>query len=608
MTCINCETEISNRYDYKICSDCKYSDAVMISLTEAKRKYKLTDEEIDEAELFYIQFTVHRNLGTKFLISEIHELARKLTKNLDMSDKKRVAFSKFDDLYAEKKRIEEEFKKFKQNIVVHIKDIASKHEIVIDDFMDNLITEFVDNDYSHCREENVKITDVWNDVHKCYNKKVFIDTFLREEFGDENLDVVKEYPQYKKTITNIKVSNDASYTILRNELLKNIKIKNKKKHINHLIKDTYGEEYIVIVTKSSIYNNYLYDNDIDVLDDKILINLKNIAKRVITKEQRTKTRDNKLSSDLSKYLNKREINFTKKSDIYKNFVNNGRGIKKVIEDLVEYVDINKKRCKRNIVITRELKKNRLTNYICVDLINKYICDDAILLDDIIKLIKQSEEKIVRKKIIDRYIYENLYFYQELAKTDFNYERYIEKGDIFLENYAEYIKTKIDREKQINKIIDKELRKYEHLVKNHPDYFNYLNNQELPINKFQRKILDEIDKIGIDTIDAISRPDISTINTILLNFYNNNNNKMYIYRKKWQAMTYIKYICEKYNFVCRYDNKKNTYCITKSVKQLYHENEPSVDFYDITKLIKKFNDSKIKHERIMNEYNKIKNLI
>ena len=65
INCISCNTELKRSYD-KICVNCKFDDKIMISLTEVKNKFKLSEDDLDRADLFKIVFIIKGNVGTKF--------------------------------------------------------------------------------------------------------------------------------------------------------------------------------------------------------------------------------------------------------------------------------------------------------------------------------------------------------------------------------------------------------------------------------------------------------------------------------------------------------------------------------------------------------------
>ena len=84
MSCINCNTTQSVYED--ICKNCRYDPSVVICKSDAKKKYNLTESDLNDINLFSINFTVHRNIGTKYLVSELEQLAIKLGRNKELCE------------------------------------------------------------------------------------------------------------------------------------------------------------------------------------------------------------------------------------------------------------------------------------------------------------------------------------------------------------------------------------------------------------------------------------------------------------------------------------------------------------------------------------------
>ena len=93
MSCYNCKKDNNDSY-HPICINCQFNPAVMISKSDAKRKFKLSDCDLEKSDLFCISFETIYYSGTKYLISDIINLSAELTKNLPNNDKKRQAYLK----------------------------------------------------------------------------------------------------------------------------------------------------------------------------------------------------------------------------------------------------------------------------------------------------------------------------------------------------------------------------------------------------------------------------------------------------------------------------------------------------------------------------------
>ena len=84
--CYICKKNDSTYYS-DVCYDCQQNE--MISKTDAKKIYKLTNNEIYDANLFSIEIEYKYAYGHKYIISDLENLLIKLTKNCQDSDKRK---------------------------------------------------------------------------------------------------------------------------------------------------------------------------------------------------------------------------------------------------------------------------------------------------------------------------------------------------------------------------------------------------------------------------------------------------------------------------------------------------------------------------------------
>ena len=83
MNCYSCNEKI-RKCKSKLCHNCKSSS--LLTFYESKIMYGLTDKEILNANLFSYSKKLYGKTTTKYLISEIIELAKKLNKIIDVCD------------------------------------------------------------------------------------------------------------------------------------------------------------------------------------------------------------------------------------------------------------------------------------------------------------------------------------------------------------------------------------------------------------------------------------------------------------------------------------------------------------------------------------------
>lgn len=141
MSCYNCN-KILKYAGLDLCGECKFDPAIVISKSEAKMKYKLTENDLVKANLFNIQFEVHRNVGTKYLIKDIEKLAENLTKDLDPMDKRRLAYDKQKEKMKIINQKREKAEERKNNILICLRDLLVKSKDMDGLDIDKYINDF----------------------------------------------------------------------------------------------------------------------------------------------------------------------------------------------------------------------------------------------------------------------------------------------------------------------------------------------------------------------------------------------------------------------------------------------------------------------------------
>src|SRR3989304_6047599 len=140
--CYSCKISLS-RYEKKLCGNCSFSSSVSIFKSEVKQLYKLTDDDLDDADLFSIHPIIHRNVTTKYLIKEVEEFVSNFTKDLPDDDKRKIAYLK----YKQEKNIQEEKEKIfhqrEKSIKEYVKLLVSRYNVTLKDDYNNKIKEII---------------------------------------------------------------------------------------------------------------------------------------------------------------------------------------------------------------------------------------------------------------------------------------------------------------------------------------------------------------------------------------------------------------------------------------------------------------------------------
>jgi hypothetical protein len=253
--CYSCNIPIS--YYNDLCNGCKYNPDIVISLSEAKNKYKLTNEQIDDADLFNIQFDMYGTIGTKFLRKDIHELAKTICfnyNNNNNNNKMKLAFYKQQMVFDE--------------IITNSKNTADKKKLIIY----NLEANIMKLDYSYKIDDHPDILD-------------YIDKYANDPeytpFVSSNL-ILKKIIKHLEKITqidklidsqnwDIKYSSIAKSCSLYRNFINNRSVKSVETEENNL-------NNIFNIIKSDIERQINYDKNIvfrtQQINDKLALLLK----------------------------------------------------------------------------------------------------------------------------------------------------------------------------------------------------------------------------------------------------------------------------------------------------------------------------------------------
>ena len=618
MKCINCPAEINDRCTYQICVNCKFDVTVMISQTEAKRIYKLTDKEIYDAKLFFIRFTVHHNVGTKYLITEIHELARKITDNLDASDKRKKAFTKQDDMIREKTDREDKIKKLKQTLRSEVAEMLTKYDIIIDSFVEEQITETIRKycDQNILSEFGVTMK-ICEDIYKYYKKKSTIDSQIVKQYGNDYLTMIIKFPLYKHYIENDKITDADAFAHLEKMILKQINDTNRKINIDKLLEETYTDEKYIRYAKGLLAYEEFVDDGIGLLGNKFNT-IKRKTDELVQKDQRTE----KLNKEIDKNIKKKYVKLAKGSVFSKNYIDEDNiKLEKVMENITNYIDEKIAIDKREKLIDKELKKLDIRD-ICsesVKLFNKYVDNDSnVTLDSIVNSIKDIENMEKRKKIINSFINNKLPNMHHIITNTDEYMKYIRGDDLSLEKFSLDMMNKYKRKEELD--IELEKNGIKNICYESRKLFNeYVNNYTTVLHDTIKWIQgNENMQMARMNTQHVPQPDMKMLKEIFERFNRSNSQSIQIIRNKPQTRNYIKTLCDNYGFkfmqnhvkVCHITKQHiiiqqmptNLPHITKEAKVSPHVVPKSSD--NIIKLINLHKESKQKNDKIMSQYNEI----
>ena len=415
----------------------------MISYTEAKKKYKLTEEEIDSADLFYVQFKIHGNIGTRYLTSQIETLANKLNKDCTPDDKKRQAYLKQkeiqDEINVKKNKLEERTRDVKNEIL----ELLKKYEIVINSEIDcyiNLLiikTDVMDIDF-------ITILKMVDSCHRLY---------------------IKNKMKYERTI-----------------------------EMNESIEKLFNKKYHSIACNHRVYHNYVggkintHKEAIDMIQKYI--------QNLIDKENR----ENEITEEIKNLkLNK---TICQSFCEYHDYINGTiKSITKAVNEIQDKYD----KFHRMEKIDSKLRKEDLIQYQGCDLYNEYV-DELLSLKKVIGKLKLREERSKTildifkmkayelkniSKVYDQYICNQIKLDDAVTKIKEDIENHkINKINRQPDRIGQMPENTIDQRRSkmncfINKCIGKGKRKI--MWKCH-DYKNYVETKKISFNEAKKRLL------------------------------------------------------------------------------------------------------------------------
>ena len=433
--CINCTKKISNRFD--LCAECTFNPEIMISQSEAKQKYKLTDDDLEDSNLFYICFKIHGNIGTKYLREDIHELATKLAKD----DKRKKALQKQQEYLEPIMKKKKEIKERKKLINTHVEEYLTKLEIryKIDEHPNIyiLIDECSkDLDKSALLASNYIINEIENEVDRI----IELENFMKKNINEKYHKDCKSIKYYKDYIlgcnTDLKKTKEGILTHVDFIIAK----EQRKEQLDKLIEENIDKKYYEKVISYNTYNNFVNHN-IGKLDNcfkKIVDNLEN--------EIDLKLRKSKMNYRIKKYIPKNYQEFAKSYKIYNNYINSGKSVyvENIFNQLQNVVN-------RKIKIDNSIKKNRLKEEVTNNICYKLYIDGAKNYKETTLTLKKNHNRLIRKKAIDNFCHTFYRYNLGIAKQDPNYKLFIETKHISLEEFGNIIDNKTKRCKFISNI-------------------------------------------------------------------------------------------------------------------------------------------------------------
>lgn len=476
---------------------------MVISATEAKRKYKLTDAEIRAANLFTMAFSGRFYSGVKYLIEEIEELAETLTEDLPANDKRKQA-------YVKQKRIRDEIQneidkkiEYKNNVKDILQDILMKIDPTIDinkdfdipGFLDNyaldinispndtallisdkikILVEERDSKKKKQKEIDERIAAEWEiekyitmakshvnyckyincnneDIDECMDGIIhLIDCEKRKEIIDErirtrwtvkkHIKMAMDHPNYTKYVTGKDKGINRCFNGIRRDVLAMIEKENRIRKIDRQIKKAIPDDYISVAGYHDAYYEYIDSDDKDIKETMKILTA--FVQPMIDRRNRVDKKD-----EIIKLYNIKKFPVDQYK-IYQQYIEGEITEDQFMECVNIYVQNQKEQADRTNKIHEELNKHDMMPFLIANktTYDQYI-EGQITLESAMESIRNNNNSMTKRITLDIYIdcVYSTYEIRLLAKHSSGYLKYVNEDGISLETAKQNIQEAIDKE-------------------------------------------------------------------------------------------------------------------------------------------------------------------
>lgn len=544
MKCVGCGHELTKYAHVEICKDCRYDNTITITFTDAKRKYKLTKEEIESADLFEYSFVSHGNTGTKYLVSEIEELADKLTKNLDITDKRRQAYLKQHDITQEVQKSKNNLSNVKKQTREIVIDLVKKYNVDIDKDIENKINDAINTYYSTRIDIGTDIFSIAmgiaNEIDKRDKRKKELNALINT-IDEKYRKLVYSYPEYIALLENNtdKAELNQRFEIVRqkvNKIKNKIELQNEReKIIDDLLMKKYNKKYIKVAKSHDLYCEYISEGNVDL--NKCLDTIDNIIKVRIERDKR------KYELDKSLKKNKMLVSKWKNDKNYTDYIEHNKGS---IDNIINFFKNKLIMKERKIKLNEIIKQKCVYNFKNYAFYHNYVIDKITLEEAILQL----DDQIMKND----------------TKKQMNSIRNI-ACNIFGEKYCEYITLYPEYQRYVgNNMSINDIRSS--LVGNKYELDNYYKNIK---NVFDTKRLMETEvltKLPEKTckyhFESIKKNlELKTLNQIFYQFITSPYTKIHLSYLNEYEKRYIQSICHKLMYKVKEQVPKKILVIKKT---------------------------------------------
>lgn len=202
-SCNLCNRRMECVKNSDICFRCQHDSTITITKYDIKKKYKLTENDIETYEFKYIYTTFSNK---KYQIIEVEELCKKLTQNLPQSNKKKIAYQKQKKIMDNIRNQKKEINIIKKNIIDNVYLLLRKYNINI---TPNINSKIIHHTDKYCTDSTINTSSV--SLLILDNILEYHDKLTQEIERKKNLDFLVSRDvnkEYTSIVQNLYIYND----------------------------------------------------------------------------------------------------------------------------------------------------------------------------------------------------------------------------------------------------------------------------------------------------------------------------------------------------------------------------------------------------------------
>lgn len=190
----------------RVCTDCKSDKSKVMTTTNIKKIFGITNEDIEDSDLYYFNVSSYGNIGRKFIVKDVEEYVDNLIKKGNIKlKKKKEKYTNTIKYYQRKKEIDEfisnKIKNCDEPSILNIRNEYIKSNIL--DFSDVKEQLLQEEEKIYKINEQKKL--FFNNLTDIINEKIKNKQFIEElKLNDEDTQYFIHSKWFKSYIANLK--------------------------------------------------------------------------------------------------------------------------------------------------------------------------------------------------------------------------------------------------------------------------------------------------------------------------------------------------------------------------------------------------------------------